>query len=318
MVLPGVTTSFRPPRFSAEAVALILEVLDLEEPFLSGAAAEMSPGPVAMLRASGLLVPHGHETVSASLADHDDAPVTLIRSETAGGFAYFSPAGGLIAVPAARLARHRAEFTNTLAAVGADLALPSTRAPRPLIDGLLWEIGDARLGQRPARVQTWFARRMWHAAVQAQVAAALQARPYPRDVIILCTSRAARLRGVSLPGTILVPIRDVLAAEDSLAVSGEILDARLRGVAVAAAPGPLDLSPDGTRLRIHGADPIRFRSDDHIAAIRKLVDAFYAGKRVPIRELTEHGTLHRHFGGEKWKLLKPYVTSAKGSWGFDL
>ena len=98
----------------------------------------------------------------------------------------------------------------------------------------------------------------------------------------------------------------------------EILDARMRGVAVAAAPGPLDLSPDGTRLRIHGGEPIVFRSDDHIEAIRKLVDGFYAGRRVPIRELTDHGTLHRHFGGVKWKLLKPYLTSAKGAWGFDL
>jgi len=116
--------SDEPPRLSAEAVALLLEVLDLEEPFLNGAVAEMSPGPVGILRASGLLVPHGHETVSASLADHDDAPVTLIRSEKAGGFAYFSPSGGLIAVPAARLARHRVEITNTLATIGADLALP--------------------------------------------------------------------------------------------------------------------------------------------------------------------------------------------------
>ena len=310
--------SDEPPRLSAEAVALLLEVLDLEEPFLNGAVAEMSPGPVCMLRASGLLVPHGHEIVSASLSDHDDAPVTLIRSEKAGGLACFSPSGGLIAVPAARLVRYRVEIAKTLAAVANDLALPSTRLLRPLIDGLLWEIGDARLGKRPARVQTWFARRLWHAAVRAQVSAALLARPFPRDVIILCSSRAARLREVTLPGTILVPIRDVLAAADSLAVSGEILDARMRGVAVASAPGPLDLSPDGTRLRIHGGEPIVFRSDDHIEAIRKLVDGFYAGRRVPIRELTDHGTLHRHFGGVKWKLLKPYLTSAKGAWGFDL
>ena len=44
------------PRLSAEAVALLLEVLDLEEPCMNGAVAEMSPGPVGMLRASGLLV----------------------------------------------------------------------------------------------------------------------------------------------------------------------------------------------------------------------------------------------------------------------
>ena len=306
--------SDEPPRLSAEAVALLLEVLDLEEPFLNGAVAEMSPGPVGMVRACGLLVPHGHETVSASLADHDDAPVTLIRSEQAGRLAYFSPSGGLIAVPAARLTQHRVEITNTLAAIGADLALPSARTPRPLIEGLLWEIGDARLGKRPARIQTWFARRMWRAEVRAHVAAALQARPYPRDVIILCTSRAARLRGITLPGTILVPIRDVMAVEDSLAVSGEILDARMRGVAVAISPADVALSPDGTQLRIGGGDPLFFSSDDQIAAIRKLVKAFSAGTGVPIGELTHHGSLQRLFGRKKWALLQPHVKAVNRLW----
>jgi hypothetical protein len=306
--------SDEPPRLSAEAVALLLEVLDLEEPFMNGAVAEMSPGPVAMLRARGLLVPHGHETVSASLADHDDAPVTLIRSEKAGRLAYFSPSGGLFTVPAARLARHRVEITNTLAAVGSDLALPSTRAPRPLIEGLLWEIGDARIGKRRARVQTWFARRMWHAAVRAQVVAALKARPYPRDIIILCTSRAARLRDVTLPGTILVPIRDVLAADNILAVSAEILDARMRGVAVAVNPAGVVLSPDGTQLRIDGGDPIFFRSDDQIAAIRKLVEAFRAGTGVPISDLTHHGSLPRLFGRKKWASLQPHVKTVNRLW----
>lgn len=307
-----------PPRLSAEAVALLLEVLDLEEPYLSGAVAEMSPGPVCMLRASALLVPHGHETVSASLADHDDAPVTLIRSERAAGLAYFSPSGGLIAVPAARLTRHRVEISNTLAAIGADLALPSARTPRPLIEGLLWEMGDARLGKRAVRVQIWFARRLWHAGVRAQVSAALQARPYPRDVIILCSSRAARLREVTLPGTILVPIRDVLAADDNLAVSGEILDARMRGVAVAVSPAEVDLSPDGTQLRIGGGEPIFFRSDDQIATIRKLVQAYHAGTGVPIGELTHHGSLRRLFGGEKWALLQPHVKAVNRLWSIRL
>ncbi len=310
--------SEEPPRLSAEAIALLLEVLELEEPFLSGAVAEMSPGLVSQLRARGLLVPHGHETVSASLADHDDVPVTLIRSAKAGGLAYFSPSGGLIAVPAARLARHRVEINNTLAALGTDLALPSTRTPRPLIEGVLWEIGDARLGRRTARVQTWLARRMWHPAVRAQVASAVQARPYPRDVIILCSSRAARLQGVALPGTILVPIRDVLAAEDCLAVSGEILDARMRGVPVAVSPAAVALSPDGTQLRIGGGDPIFFRSDDQIAAIRKLVEAFHAGTGVPIGELTHHGTLRRLFGGEKWSLLQPHVKAVNRLWSIRL
>ncbi|WP_187830311.1 hypothetical protein [Siccirubricoccus phaeus] len=301
---------------SAEAVTLLLEVLDLEEPNLSGAVAELSPGPVAVLATRGLLAPHGYEAVSASQADHDDVPVALIPA--IGGLAYFSSAAGLTQVPAERLTRYQVGFSPLFSAFGGKLDWAAGRSPRQLVDGLLWELGEARLGKRPARTPIWFARRLWEPAARRQVEAALSARPYPGDVVLLCSSRPARLQSISLPGAIVVAIRDVLAADNGLAVSPEILDARLRGVAMAPSRGPLDLSPDGTRLRIGNGDPIPFKSADQIAAIKKLVAAYYANKRLRIGELTHHGSLARLFGREKWALLKPHIKSVNRLWGFDL
>jgi glycine/D-amino acid oxidase-like deaminating enzyme len=100
----------------------------------------------------------------------------------------------------------------------------------------------------------------------------------------------------------------------SLAVSAEILDARMRGVAVAVNPAGVVLSPDGTQLRIGGGDPIFFRSDDQIAAIRKLVEAFSAGTGVPINALTHHGSLRRLFGEQKWALLRPHLQTVNRLW----
>lgn len=305
-------------RLTAEAVTLLLEMMDLEEPMLNGAVAELMPGPVAVLRAAGILVPHGHEAVSASLADHDDVPVTMIQTETSGCLGYFSPAVGLTAVPAERLNLNRVDMVRALSVVGADLDFPPARPPRSLVDGLLWELGGARLGKRAARVQTWFARRLWDPVVRRQVEAALRARPYPGDVVIICSSPTGRLLNVALPGAILVALKDATLSEDSLSVSAEVLGARITGTAFVAPRGPVDLSPDGTLLKIRGSELMTFKSEGHIAAMRKLVDAFYRGERVPIGELTLLGTLRRHFGGARWKVLQPYLKSAEGRWEFVL
>lgn len=306
------------PQFDVEAVDLLLQVLELREPVLSGATAELSPGPAAVLAAAGLLVPHGHEDVSASQADHDDTPVSLIWSEAHGGFAYFSPAVGLAPVPQERQVRYRVDAAVMLDAMAARLDRPSNQAAFPLIDGVLWEIGEVRLGRRPVRVPVWFARRLADPAVLRQVADAARARPHNRLRVILTSARASRVAEIEIPGAAVVPLRDVLAAPDDLAISPDILDARLGGAPAQPGAGPVALSPDGRQLRINGGPPISFRSEDQIAAIRKLVDAYRRGERLRIRELTDHGSLARLFGGKKWALLKPHITTVNGLWGFDL
>lgn len=306
------------PSLDAEAVEFLLEILELREPRLSGAAAELRPGPTARLTAAGLLVPHDHEAVTASLADHDDVPVSLAWSERAGGLAYFSPAVGPVAVPGDRLMRRRVDMAATLAAVASGLGLPPGSPSSVLVDGLLWEIGEARLGRRPARVPLWFARRLSDPAVLRQVADAARARPHTRPRVVLTSARPARVRDAAVPGAVVVALRDVLAAPDDLAVSADILDARLGAVPARPDAGPVALSPDGRQLSINGGPPIPFKSADQIVAIRKLVDAYRRGERLRIGELTDHGSLARLFGGKKWALLKPHITSANGLWGFDL
>lgn len=310
--------SDRRPLLDAEAVDLLLQVLELREPILSGAAAELSPRAPALLAEAGLLVPHGHEDVSASQADHEDTPVSLIWSEAHGSFACFSPTVGLTPVPQERLVRYRVDAAVMLDLIAARLDRSSNRATFPLVDGVLWEIGEVRLGRRPARVPLWFARRLTDLEVLRQVADAARARPHNRLRVILTSARPSRVAKIEIPGVAVVALRDVLAAPDDLAVSPDILDARLGGVPAVQDGQPLVLSPDGRQLRINGGPAISFRSDDQIAAIRKLVDAYRRGERLRIGELTDHGSPARLFGGKKWALLKPHITTVNGLWGFDL
>ena len=108
----------------ADTVEFLLEILELRDPCLSGAAAELRPVPANLLIAAGLIVPGGHEAGSASLADHDDVPVSLVPSAEADQLAYFSPAVGMVTVPGHRLARYRVDLPTVFAAMTAELDLP--------------------------------------------------------------------------------------------------------------------------------------------------------------------------------------------------
>ena len=60
--------------------------------------------------AAGAIKPDGFEAVAASQADHDDAIVSLTWSSELGGYAYFSPAVGLVRIDDDRLRRFKLDI----------------------------------------------------------------------------------------------------------------------------------------------------------------------------------------------------------------
>ncbi len=272
----------------------------------------------ALIAEAGLLVPHDHEDAAARPGDDDDVPVSLFWSDTLGGLAAFSPTVGPVLVPAEQLVRRRVDVSAVLMGMAATLDLPTGWQPHQRVEGLVWELGDVRLGSRPQRHSLWFVRRLGDRAVQQQVQAAIAARPHPRLRVLLTSSRGERLDGFALPGTSVAPLRDVLATQDALCVSSEVLSARISGVVPLDLSEPIHLSEDGSTLIILGGEPIYFRSTEQIAVVRKLVAARKLRRRFRATELTEHGTLRRLFGAEKWQQLKPFLTSVSGRWGFDV
>jgi hypothetical protein len=301
----------------AEATQLLLEILELRRPLLSGAAAELQPHPTSVLIATGLLVPHDHEDVSASLADHADTPVSLTWSDQHGGLTYFSPALGPVLVPNERLVRHSVDIAAVLRTFMADMDLRRGWQPHALVDDVLWEVGDVRLDNRPVRVPIWFARRLFDPAIVQQVIDVAVARPHSAQRVILTSTRTSRAGSIAVPGAAVVALADVRTSFAGLSVSPAILGARLRGVP-APAQGPLVLSDDGTLLTINGSVQVDFKTEAMITAIRRLVSAFHNNKRVPIRDLTDHGSPVRLFGRKRWAVLQPYINSVNGLWGFTL
>lgn len=304
---------------SPEAVAFLLDLLECPRPHLSGAIAVAQPDAVALLAASDLLARHGHEIAAALAHDDEDLPRPILPWGDPPFPAAFDPSTGIVAIAPERLVVWAAALPAFLAATGSELDLPLERhLPFALVDDLLWELGDARIGRRKERTPIWFCRRLWDPAVRHRVLEMPGARPHTRQRVLLASSRSARLRDAVVPGTIVVSIRDVLRFPDELVVSAEILSARIGGVARPGNGEPLQLSDDGTTLVILGGEPIHFRSRTQIEAVRKLVAAHRAGKRLRARDLSPHETLLRFFGGKKWARLKPHLRSAGGSWAFDV
>lgn len=307
---------------SAAALEVLLSVVEMPEAVISGAVlADYFTEVAGSLFQAGLLKPHDQEAATAFLADHDDVPVTVTQSPNKGGLGYFSPAAGWVSVANDRLTRFRIDFPVLLSRLMVQADVSSRAGPVALVPNLLWEIGDVRLGRRTERVSFWFGRRLHDPAVWQQIANAATVRPAARMRVLLTSTSLDRLPS-SLPGHLLVSVRDVLDHSAGLAVHPEILASRLDGTHRPNVGSAIDLSPDGTRLTINGSVVIHFRSAKHIEIIRALDASHKEGKGARAEELLTKagsgvGSLQRAFGTKKWKELSLYLKSHNGLWRFE-
>ena len=310
--------------FPPAALELLLSAVETPEATISGAVLDdFYASEAAVLKEAELLKPHGHEAVSVSGADHDDAPVTLSWSAEDGGLGYFSPAAGWITVPDDQIARFQVDVPSVIGELMGQVDWPSRSGPAPLVPDLLWEIGDVRLGRRTQRVPIWFARRLHEPSVWRQIKDLAKARPTSGLRVILTSTPPHRFPDETIAGHLLVGVRDVIDFATGLAVHPDILAARLDGSHRPDVEEAVYLSPDGRKLVINGTVTIDFKTDKQIKIIGQLVAGFREGKRFSVQELlTVAGSgatgLRRAFGAKKWALLKPYLKSSNGLWGFKL
>jgi len=301
------------------AINLLLEILELPEPVLSGLAAkELAAQAAAPLLAAGLLKPDGHEAASI---DEDGSPVSLSWSD-AGGYGYFSASRGWVIVEADSLVRWRVDPDALLTMLACEMrgvGLPSA----PVIPGFLWDLGLFRLDRRAQPTSIWFGRRLFDAAVIQQVQDAGGRRPSANLRLLLTSTSGRRLQLRSLPGHLLVPLDEALSGCAGGALDPAALHLRMTGRDPAAVGEPLHLSPDGRTLAIHGERIMTFKSPIHISIVGQLVAAYRDGTRRGAREVldeagTDVGAFSRAFGPKRWPILRRYLKSRDGTWGFEL
>lgn len=190
------------------------------------------------LMQANLLASRG-DTFAAPLdLDHGDEPLRLIRSAEHGGYGYYNPAAVWITVPPERLTLLGVNMPVLLAHIVKDLEVSGGTGSTPLVDDMLWELGDAKIRNRRQRLPIWFARRLsdrdcWH-----KVEDLTKRRPHETIRVIVTSTPHERLFSNALPGHLIVNLADVISANFGLAIRPEILVARLDGAPAVDANSP--------------------------------------------------------------------------------
>jgi hypothetical protein len=269
-------------RIGPASLSLLLQLLEAPEPILSGEALHgpycAAAGP---LLAAGLLTAADYEPVTTSLADHDDSPVTLSRSDDATGFGYFSASAGWVNVPDRVLTRHRLNIPQTLHALGVKLD-PSRRVPAErVVDDVLWDLGAVRLGRRPRRTSLWFGRRLSIPASYRRAREALRSRPSDGTGLLLTSTSPSRLPPEGIQGAVIVWIPDVLEAGEELRIDPRVLAARLDMIpAQPSEPSAIKVIGDGRIVHFQGR-VFRFeKGEQQRRIIMALYDRFVQGHEV--------------------------------------
>ncbi len=262
----------------------------------------------AELDGSALLQKDGHDFAAASLADHDDAPVSVTWSPQDRNWGYFSPTAGWVAVPEDRLISYRLNFESLLPRVVAGLYAAKTIPCTPIVPEHLWEMGDMQLPGRRHRVPLWIARRLTDRAVWTAFTEAVRKRPAPGLRIVLSLTPTDRLeKDIHLAHSI-VALRDVALAADPLVVDPAILAVRVSGGA-RRDDQLISIAAEGAAVTVRGKT-YRFTGVKQRAIIRCLYEAFDAGEpecmTIQVLEAAECGasvnTLAKAFAGrEDWR-----------------
>lgn len=301
-----------------DAVALLLDLLEIDEPVIAGQAAALMPHVVGPLIQQGLLVEAGYDDVVSVETDGQEELVSLLSMGEDGSLGYLAPHAGFVKVPREQIIRRRVNIPAAIGMIVAALDVANSTPPFALADDLLWEIGDARIAARPERLSVWFARRFSNPDTRACVEAQMTRRPSGRIRVILTSSRPGGWEQVPLKGALVASVSDLLRRPEALAVHPEILDARLQGRSRPATAPDIDLSPDGTRLTILRQHVFVFRGAHQRKVVSHLVEAHKRGERVRAVDLTDLGSPSRVFGKAHWPRLSQFLKSGPGGWAFEV
>lgn len=198
-------------RLSKAAVDLLVVIAETPSLAISGTALSgFHADAGAELIAAGALQPDGFEPVTTSLADHDDAVVSVKWSGETGRHGYFSSTAGMVAVEDDALRRFRLEIVWFLGWIAVQLGFGASARQIDLVRGRLWDFGDTWLGERKsARRKTaiYLARRLNESETIARVQEALRTRTHrPPGVILTTTQDPDLARMLSVDGWAVLPI----------------------------------------------------------------------------------------------------------------
>jgi hypothetical protein len=255
-------------------VAMVFRCLEARQARLSAAALERSSGTAAALQAIGVLQPSGHEPVTL-----DDAGLRqLTWSPEKAGFGYFSEARGWVSVPNEVIQSFSIDMAVLIALLTAKLDLGKRGAVKILVANYLWEVAEARLGNRPKPLRLLFGRRLHDTRVWSSVEKALSARPSGGRTVLLTSTPPQRWP--SAPAMCqLLWAEGLLDGEGSLSISPERMIAGMQSNARTREERDLVVIGDGKEVRFKGETFLLKKGAEQRRVVCFLHDRYIRGDR---------------------------------------
>jgi hypothetical protein len=198
------------------------------------------------LIAAGALKPDGFEAIGISLADHQDVPVNLIWSSETGGYAYFSPAVGLVRVDDNALLHYRLDISWLLQWISRQLGFPAEVRQVCLIPDRLWDLGDVWLGEgkrKQRKTAVYLARRLNELETVEQVVEMLRMHSARPGKLILTTTQDPNFTRVLTSNcAVVLPIKSCArAGVQDFVVDTAIIHSAAHGLRPSATASPVRL-----------------------------------------------------------------------------
>ena len=275
----------RSSRIDRAALGLLSAVAGTSGARVSAIALEHKRGVGERLIGAGLLVPRGGGVAVVVEDDLDDALTSVIPHPISGRLGWL---GNEVWEDELSSEKRRIYALNMQAIarrVTARLDCSLDDDPVPYLDGAVLDFGTARLPKRRARVGIWVARGMTVPAIFEEFRRLVERRPSEGLRVILFLDPPGQHRYHYICGHDLVAVADVVDHEDGLAVSPEILAARL--MKGPADKGPVWVSGDGGVLIVHGRMH-EFTGGKQKIAVAMLAGAWLGGNPVlPVAQVLE-------------------------------
>jgi hypothetical protein len=264
-------------RIDAAARRLIFSVAATPESRVSAMALAHQPGSAKQLLDAGLIVRRGSTQAAVAEDDLEDALVPLTNHPTTARLGHL----GAVAWQDEDNSESRRIYVLDLPAVASrvmgriDCSL--AKDPAPHLDGAVLDFGSARLPRRNARVAMWIVRSLTAPRFFAKFRELVARRPAEALRVVVSLDSGERFQPPFLRGHEFVALADVVDDEDGLAVSPEILAARL--MIGPSYKGPVWVSGDGGVLIVHGRQR-EFTGGKQKVAVAMLGNAWLDGNPV--------------------------------------
>ena len=230
------------------------------------------------LIAAKLLVPSGHVPVVAGMDDYEDEPLEATWSPELRSFGYHDSTGRWVKVAHEDIAACKVDYGLALAKMLVAFERAGPSRPTPLVSDLIWEVGTIKLAGAKAPVPVWFARRLGDPGVWAQLEALIGRKPPQEIRIILTSTPGERIPETAQKRNHIINVADVAGDPAKLAISPQILGARVF-------PGqvqrrfPIDHSDDYGIVWLRG-ETLTFGSDKQRQLLGLLFGAYWSGSPV--------------------------------------